>query len=235
MAKKYKSEDKMGTFEDRTRLVMGEGYDKIKKANIAVLGAGGVGGYVIEMLARLGVGNITVVDFDKFDETNLNRQILSQISNIGQKKCDVARERILSINPNCNVTAVCEKISRDTVGKIICENYDYVVDAIDDISAKVEVIKFCHERNIPLICAMGTGNRAKMPHFVVENLWKTSYDGLARKLRNELKKDNFVHPVDVCYTKEQTEKIGALGSVVYYPLMCAGVMVSYISNKLLEK
>ena len=225
----------MGTFEDRTRLVMGEEYDKIKKANIAVLGAGGVGGYVIEMLARLGVGNITVVDFDKFDQTNINRQVLSLISNVGQKKCEVAKQRILSINPNCNVTAICEKISGDNINKVLLGDYDYVIDAIDDIMAKVEVIKFCHEKNIPLICAMGTGNRAKMPHFVVENLWKTSYDGLARKLRNELKKDNFVHPVEVCYTKEQTEKTGALGSVVYYPLMCAGVMVSFVSNKILEK
>ena len=225
----------MDSFEDRTKLVMGEEYDKIKKANIAVLGAGGVGGYVIEMLARLGVGNITVVDFDKFDETNINRQVLSLISNVGQKKCEVAKQRILSINPNCNVTAICEKISGDNINKVLLEDYDYVIDAIDDIMAKVEVIKFCHENNIPLVCAMGTGNRAKMPHFVVENLWKTSYDGLARKLRNELKKDNFVHPVDVCYTKVQTEKTGALGSVVYYPLMCAGVMVSFVSNKILEK
>lgn len=225
----------MDSFEDRTKLVMGKEYDKIKNANIAVLGAGGVGGYVIEMLARLGVGNITVVDFDKFDQTNINRQVLSLISNVGQKKCEVAKQRILSINPNCNVTAICEKISGDNINKVLLGDYDYVIDAIDDISAKVEVIKFCHEKNIPLVCAMGTGNRAKMPHFVVENLWKTSYDGLARKLRNELKKDNFVHPVEVCYTKEQTEKTGALGSVVYYPLMCAGVMVSFVSNKILEK
>lgn len=225
----------MDSFEDRTKLVMGEEYDKIKKANIAVLGAGGVGGYVIEMLARLGVGNITVVDFDKFDQTNINRQVLSLISNVGQKKCEVAKQRILSINPNCNVTAICEKISGDNISKVLLGDYDYVIDAIDDIMAKVEVIKFCHENNIPLVCAMGTGNRAKMPHFVVENLWKTSYDGLARKLRNELKKDNFTAPVEVCYTKEQTEKTGALGSVVYYPLMCAGVMVSFVSNKILEK
>jgi tRNA threonylcarbamoyladenosine dehydratase len=225
----------MGNFEDRTRLILGEGYDKIKNAKIAVLGAGGVGGYVIEMLARLGVGEIFVVDFDKFDETNLNRQILSLTTNIGQKKCDVAKERILKINPNCKVTAICKKIARDTVGEILNNRFDYVVDAIDDIKAKVEVIKFCHEKEIPLLCAMGTGNRAKMPQFMVENIWKTSYDGLARKLRNELKKENFTASVDVCYTKEQPEKTSALGSVVYYPLMCAGVMVSFISNRLLEK
>ena len=225
----------MGEFEDRTKLVLSENYEKIKNAKIAVLGAGGVGGYVIEMLARLGVGEIEAVDFDKFEKSNLNRQILALTTTIGQNKCDVARKRILEINPNCKATAICEKISHENVGKIICEDLDYVVDAIDDVSAKVEVIKFCYEKNIPLLCAMGTGNRAKIPYFVVEDLWKTSYDGLARKLRSELKKDDFTFPVDVCFTKEQPEKTGALGSVVYYPLMCAGVMVSFISNKLLEK
>lgn len=225
----------MGNLEDRTKLVVGAEYDKLKNAKIAVLGAGGVGGYVIEMLARLGVGNITVVDFDVFDHTNLNRQILSLTANIGQKKCEVAAQRIASINPNCVACAVCQKISCDTVGEILCDKYDYVVDAIDDIRAKVEVIKFCTENKLPLVCAMGTGNRAKMPHFVVEDLWKTSYDGLARKLRNELKKENFHAHVDVCYTKEPTEKTGALGSVVYYPLMCAGVMVSFVANNILLK
>ena len=225
----------MGEMDDRTKLVIGEDYSKIKNCHIAVLGVGGVGGYVVEMLARLGVEKLTVVDFDIFDKTNLNRQILALNTTIGRQKCFVAKERIAQINPKCNVYAVNEKINRENISTILCERYDYVIDAIDDIPAKIEVIKFCKQNDIPLVCAMGTGNRSKFPNFQVENLWKTSYDGLARKLRTELKKIGIDSAVDVCYTKEPTEKTGALGSVVYYPLMCAGVMVSFVVNKILEK
>ncbi|MGN0798306.1 MAG: ThiF family adenylyltransferase [Christensenellales bacterium] len=225
----------MGEMDDRTKLVIGEDYSKIKNCHIAVLGVGGVGGYVVEMLARLGVEKLTVVDFDIFDKTNLNRQILALTTTIGRQKCFVAKERIAQINPKCNVYTVNEKINRENISTILCERYDYVIDAIDDIPAKIEVIKFCKQNNTPLVCAMGTGNRAKFPNFQVENLWKTSYDGLARKLRTELKKIGIDSAVDVCYTKEPTEKTCALGSVVYYPLMCAGVMVSFVINKILEK
>ena len=225
----------MGEMEDRTKMVVGEDYPKIKNSHIAVLGVGGVGGYVVEMLARLRVGKLTVVDFDIFDQTNLNRQILALTTTLGKQKCFVAKERIAQINPNCEVLAINEKINRENISTILSDKYDYVIDAIDDISAKIEVIKFCKQKNIPLLCAMGTGNRARIPYFQVENLWKTSYDGLARKLRSELKKEGIDSAIDVCYTKESTEKTGALGSVVYYPLMCAGVMVSYVINRILER
>lgn len=224
----------MEKMTERTQLVIKD-MSKIESANILLLGVGGVGGYVLEMLTRLGVKKITVVDCDKFDETNLNRQILATTNTLGRKKAEVAKERAISINPEIQVTSLCEKITKDNTSSIISQNFDYVIDAIDDVSAKVAVIKYCKEQGISLISAMGTGNRFSMPQFVVSDLFKTSYDGLCRKMRTELKKVGTNNGVDVVYTKEQPEKTSTLGSVVYYPLMCAGTIVSFVTNNLLKK
>jgi tRNA A37 threonylcarbamoyladenosine dehydratase len=217
----------------RTKRVLKDKTEKLENSHIAILGVGGVGGYVLEMFARLNVSDITIVDCDIFDEGNLNRQILSTTENIGKVKVDEAKKRVLLINPHCNVRAKNIKIDENNIDKILDEKYDYVIDCIDDVRAKIAVIKFCTKNDIPLICAMGTGNRYKNPEFVVDDLFKTSYDGLARKLRTELKKEHFNHKVMVCYTKETPEKTTALGSVVFYPLMCAGRMVSFVVNKII--
>ena len=219
---------------ERTKRVIKD-TSKIENANILLLGAGGVGGYVFEMLVRLGVGHLTVVDFDEFDKTNLNRQLLATVGTIGLKKAGVARARGLAINPNAEIEAIEEKVTSSNIDKIISQKYDYVIDAIDDVKAKIAIIKFCKESGISLVSAMGTGNRYKMPQFVVEDLFKTSYDGLAKKMRAELKKENITSGVKVVYTKEQPEKTEALGSVVYYPLMCAGTIVSFVANELISQ
>ena len=219
----------------RTEIVLKDKTILLENSHIAILGLGGVGGYVLEMFARLNVKKITVVDCDKFEKSNLNRQILALTETIGKDKVEVAKERVKSINPECQITAKQMKIDEENVGEILNEKYDYVLDCIDDIRAKIAVIKFCQQKNLSLLCAMGTGNRYKNPNFVVEDLFKTSYDGLARKLRTELKKENFVGKVPVAYTKENVEKTTALGSVVYYPLLCAGVMVSFVTNHLISK
>ncbi len=219
----------------RTEIVLKDKTILLENSHIAILGLGGVGGYVLEMFARLNVKKITVVDCDKFEKSNLNRQILALTETIGKDKVEVAKERVKSINPECQITAKQMKIDEENVSEVLNEKYDYVLDCIDDIRAKIAVIKFCQQKNLPLLCAMGTGNRYKNPNFVVEDLFKTSYDGLARKLRTELKKENFVGKVPVAYTKENAEKTTALGSVVYYPLLCAGVMVSFVTNHLISK
>jgi len=219
---------------ERTKRVIKD-TGSIEKANILLLGVGGVGGYVLEMFVRLGVGSICVVDCDKFDKTNLNRQLLATTETIGRKKVLVAKERALSINPEIKIKTISQKISPDNVSSIITTGYDYVVDAIDDVAAKVAVIKYCKDNNIPCISAMGTGNRYKMPQFVVEDIFKTSYDGLAKKMRMELKKLGINKGVIVVYTKEQAEKTEGLGSVIYYPLMCAGTIASFVTNALITK
>jgi len=217
----------------RTQRVIGEeNINKIKNANIAVIGVGGVGGYVVEMLTRLGVGNLTIVDCDVVDPSNINRQIIALNSTVGKEKVKVMAARLLDINPNCKVNSVVCKINKDNLSSVLNTKYDYVVDAIDDITAKVALAKYCKENNLNLISSMGTGNRYKMPKFEVSDISKTSYDKLAKKLRKMLK-DEGVTNLKVVYTKEPCEKTVGLGSVVYYPLMCAGTIVSFVINQLI--
>ena len=218
----------------RTQLVLKDKLGKIQKAKILLLGVGGVGGFIFEMLVRLGVQQITVVDFDRFDESNLNRQILATSNTLGEIKVEVAKNRAAEINKNCKVISQNIKISQENLDSILNESFDYVIDAIDEVRAKVAVIIYCSTHNIPLISSMGTGNRYKMPNFIIEDLSKSSYDPLARKIRQELKKLNFKGKVNIAYTKEQVEKTDGLGSVVYYPLMCAGVIVSFVVNEIIK-
>ena len=218
----------------RTQIVLKDKLSKIQNVNIAILGVGGVGGFIFEMLVRLGVSKITVVDFDKFEESNLNRQVLATNNTLGMNKVEVAKIRAAEINKNCKVSIKNLKISQENINSILNEKFDYVIDAIDDVKAKLAIIIYCSKHNIPLISSMGTGNRYKMPHFVVDDLSKSSYDPLARKIRQELRKLNFKGKVNVAYTKEQVVKTNGLGSVVYYPLMCAGVIVSFVVNEIIK-
>lgn len=218
----------------RTERVVGrEKMDKIKKLHIAVLGLGGVGGYVVEMLCRLGVGKLTIVDFDKVDISNINRQIIATNKTVGKQKTEAFVERINDINPACQVLACNTRLDENSVMQILNEKYDYVIDCIDDIKAKIQVVKHCKNSGINLICSMGTGNRYKQPKFEVADISKTSYDKLAKKMR-KLLKDEGVVALDVVYTKEAPEETVALGSVVQYPLMCAGTLVGYVVEKLLK-
>ena len=219
----------------RTEIVVGkQNMEKIKNAKILVLGVGGVGGYVVEMLARLGVENLSIVDFDKVDITNINRQTIAYASTVGQNKVEVFEKVIKDINPNCSLNSHLCKISTSNLSEIINGDFDYVIDAIDDIKAKVEVAKFCYKNNINLISSMGTGNRYKgIPQFEVCDIYKTSYDKLAKKLR-KLLKDEGVEKLQVVYSKQAPEQTESLGSVVYYPLMCAGTIVSFVANKFLK-
>ena len=218
----------------RTQRVLGEAnIERIKNSHLLVLGVGGVGGFVVEMFARLGFGKLTIVDFDKVDKSNLNRQIVALNSTIGQNKVEIMKKRIFDINPNCICNAICEKIEENNIAKILNQNYNFVIDAIDDIKAKVLIAKFCKEKNLNVISSMGTGNRFKIPHFEVSDISKTSYDKLAKKFRKMLKDENIFN-LNVVYTKEPVEKTEALGSIVYYPLMCAGTITSFVTNEIIK-
>lgn len=220
----------------RTEIVIGkENQQKLTQSTIAILGLGGVGGYVTEMFCRLGVGKLILVDFDMIDKTNLNRQIISLETNIGLYKTEEFEKRLKSINPQCDIKIFTQKIGKESLPLILNKNIDYVVDAIDDINAKIETIKFCKNYNIKIVSSMGTGNRFEaFPNFEIKDISKTSYDKLARRIRKMLKDEN-IKDVDVCFTKQQPLKIQKLGSVVYYPLMCAGTIVSFVANILFSK
>ena len=208
---------------------------KIKNSCILVFGVGGVGGYAVEMLARCGVGKIILVDFDKVDETNINRQIIALNSTIGKSKVSVMKDRILDINPDLIVETFEERVSSNNISKFFNQKIDFVVDAIDSIDDKVALIKYCKENNINIVSALGAGNRVGIPNFEVCDIYKTQNDGLARKLR-KLLKDEGILDLAVVYTKDTPQKTenNVVGSIAYYPAVSGCMMASYVINKIIE-
>ena len=184
----------------RTELLIGKtGVNVLESSRVAVFGVGGVGGYTVEALARSGVGAIDLVDNDVFSITNLNRQIYATHSTIGKYKVDVAKERILDINPKCKVNTY--KMFYTPEVEFDFENYDYVVDAIDTVSGKIELVVKCNEANVPVISSMGAGNKMHPEMFEVADIYETSVCPLAKVMRQELKKRG-VNKLKVVYSKE---------------------------------
>ena len=186
----------------RTQLLLGaEAMEKLHHARVAVFGIGGVGGYTVEALARSGVGALDLVDDDKVCITNLNRQILATHSTVAKYKVDVARDRILDINPNCQVTTYQTFFMPDTADRFDFSQYDYVVDAIDTVTGKIELVMQAQKSNTPIISCMGAGNKMDASAFEVADIYKTSGCPLARVMRRELKKRRVRH-LKVVYSKE---------------------------------
>ena len=192
----------MSEFSRTTLLIGEEKLKKLKNSHIAVFGLGGVGSYVVEALARCGVGRITIVDHDIVSQSNINRQLIALHSTIGRKKTDVVRERIIDINPECVVTAFDEFYCADNSDKIFCERYDYVVDAIDSVESKLDLIKRCKDNGIPIICSMGTGNKLNPRMFEVADIYKTQVCPLCRSMRSRLRKMG-IQELKVVYSKEE--------------------------------
>lgn len=226
-------------WKDRTKLLVGEdGIQKLENAKVVVVGIGGVGGYVCEMLVRAGIGSLTFVDFDDVDETNINRQIVANIETVGKKKTDVMKEILSKINPNCNLNNINAKIDSTNIEKIIgIVDFDIVVDAIDNVTDKVDLICFCKQKNIQIVSAMGAGNRVGVPNFKIMDIYKTSNDGLAKILRKKLR-ERGVEKLDVALSDEPAQKIDkkelSVGSISYYPAMCGCVISAYVIEKLLK-
>lgn len=224
-------------WKDRTESLIGkEGVEKLQNSHVCVIGIGGVGGYVCTMLARAGIENITLVDFDKVDETNINRQVVANTETVGKLKTEIMKQMILKINPSCNVDIFSERFNNQLADKLFKKNFDYVVDAIDSVNDKVDLIVYCKTRKINIISAMGAGNRKNIPQFSVTDIYKTSNDGLAKVMRKKLREREILS-LDVVTSIEKAEKITqkTIGSIVYYPAMCGCVLAAFVINKLIEK
>jgi tRNA A37 threonylcarbamoyladenosine dehydratase len=220
---------------ERTQLILGaDAIETLKNSKVIVFGVGGVGGYVCEMLARTGVGEVTIVDDDVVTKSNLNRQIIALTSTIGRKKVEVMQERLKDINPSVKVNAHFKRFEESSKDQFLLEQYDYVIDAIDSLKEKFLLIKQAKQANANIVSAMGAGNRSGVPQFEICDIAKTTYDPLARKLRSMLKKHS-ITGLTVCYTKQQAKSIKPTASVAYYPSVCGITIASYVINELICK
>ena len=222
-------------WNDRTKLLIGENKVKtLEKSSVCVIGLGGVGGYVCHMLVRAGVGKLTLVDFDKIDETNINRQIVADITTVGKLKTDVLKQQLLNINPKLKVSTFSERFEGKNAEIILKQKFDFVVDAIDSVADKIELICFCKEHNINIVSAMGAGNRYSIPDFKIVDIYKTSNDGLAKVMRKKLR-ERGVGALNVACTSQIAEKVeGKVGSISFYPAMCGCVIAGFVVNELLK-
>ena len=195
----------MNKFSRAELLIGKQSIERLQKSKIAIFGVGGVGSYVVEGLARSGIGNFILVDNDEVSETNINRQIIATTKTIGMPKVEVAKERILEINPDANVEIFKEFFMPDSKD-FFDESVDYIVDCIDTITGKIELVLRANKLDIPIISCMGTGNKLDPTRFEVTDIYKTEVCPLAKVMRKELKSRG-IKKLKVVYSKEEPIKI----------------------------
>lgn len=213
-------------------LIGEDGLARLAACRVTVVGLGGVGGYVVEVLARSGVGALTLIDGDKVEESNLNRQIAALSKDIGRYKAEVLAERVEQINPRCKVNAVCEMLTESNCSALV-DGSSYVADAIDSLAAKAALAVYCTGKGLPIVSAMGAGNRAGWCDFRVADIYKTDYDPLAKKFR-KMMKERGVRKLDVCFTQTPPVQTGGtVASMPFAPAACGVRMGAYIVERLL--
>ncbi len=231
----------------RTKMLIGqEGIDLLQNAHVAVFGAGGVGGYVLEALARSGIGTIDIIDNDTVSETNINRQIIALHSTVGRLKVDVWRERIYDINPKCQVNVFSCFYLPEHSHLFDFSKYSYVVDAIDTVTAKIDLVVKCKEAHTPLICCLGTGNKFDVTQLEITDIYKTSICPLAKVMRRELRARG-IESQTVLYSKEvpakpmveeeneKLQKKAVPGSMTFVPATAGIYIASFIVQSLFHK
>lgn len=220
----------MDRIYQRTELVIGKlNLEKLKGSKICICGIGGVGSYVLEAIARIGVGSITIIDKDNVDMTNINRQLIATVDNVGNSKVEEAKKRINSINPTIQVTAIKDFIDTNNVEKYITVDYDYVVDAIDSVESKIAIIKTCKKNNIKIISSMGMANRLEPLKIKIADISKTEVCPLAKVVRKRLKEEG-IQKVKVVFSTEIAVKPGGaqLGSVSFVPSVAGLIIASEV-------
>ncbi|MCI8944927.1 MAG: tRNA threonylcarbamoyladenosine dehydratase [Clostridia bacterium] len=220
-------------FSREIKLIGDDGLQRLFASRVLVVGVGGVGGYVVEMLARAGVGTIGMMDKDVVDISNKNRQIIALDSTLGMPKVKAFEQRIKDINANCSVISICERFSADNT-YVLDMGWDMVVDAIDSFADKVELICLAKQKGLDIISAGGAGNRVELCDFEICDIYKTSYDPLAKKLRKALK-DRGIKNLDICYTKSPAIVCDGVGSISYIPPLSGIKIAGYVVGRLLEK
>lgn len=215
---------------ERFELLVGDKINDIKSKKVLVIGVGGVGSYTVESLVRSGISNITIIDNDIIDITNLNRQLMTTLDNIGLSKVEVLEKRIKSINPDCIVNAINTFVDDSNIDSIITD-YDYVVDACDTVKTKLSIIRVCNKLGIKLISSMGTGNKMNPSLLQVTDIYKTNYDPLAKLIRSNCRKMGIKRLTVVCSKEISIKKgIKTIPSNSFVPATAGLLITSYIIN-----
>ena len=214
-------------------LIGEDNVNKLKKANVLIVGLGGVGGYALETLVRSGIYNLTIVDGDIVELSNLNRQIISKRDVIGRPKALVAQARTLEINPDVNLKVINEFISEDNFSLLNIDSFDYVIDACDDLNLKILLIK--NADKYKLISSMGTANKMDMTRFKITTVDKTSYEPLAKIIRKKIKEEKIRTKFKVVSSDEKVMKNGTkLGTIAYMPAVSGLLCASYVINDIID-
>ena len=219
---------------DRLELLIGDKVRELKEKAVLLLGLGGVGGYSFESLLRSGIGTIIVVDNDRFEESNLNRQLLSNLNNIGNYKVDEALKRKEIINPECQVIKIKEFITKDNIDMLFKYKIDFVIDAIDNVDIKKLIIKNCLEKKIKFISVMGTGNKLDSARLEIMDIRKTMYDPLAKIIRKYVNSEHLKGKVPVVSSFEKPIKNEKVGSNAFVPAVAGLLAANYAVLELLR-
>lgn len=222
---------------ERFNLMIGDSFEKIQNKAILIIGIGGVGSYALESLIRSGIKKVIIVDFDKVDITNLNRQLMTLKSNIGEYKVDVFERRINDINDACEVKKIKELITTDNIDLLFEEHIDYLIDACDTIPVKKEIIRRCLKDNIKFISCMGTGNKLDPKKLEIVDVRKTSYDPIAKIIRKMVKDERLKGKIPVVCSNEQPIKTNAnvISSNSFVPASAGLLITSYVINDILKE
>lgn len=225
--------------DDRTlKIISEEDLKKLNELKVVIVGVGGVGGYALEALVRSGVKNITIIDFDKIDKSNLNRQIISLLSNINKSKVDEAKNRMLDIREDLNIDAIDIYLTKDNVSQVLNDlDFDYIIDACDTVTVKLELIRYAQNNDKNIITSLGTGNRFNPEELSITTLNKTYNDPLGKVLRKLVKDNKLNTKTTVLWSKELPVKTHdrTPGSMMFVPAS-AGIMISsYIIRKEIQK